>query len=405
MANNDNSDNDAESIIEASEAEIIDEEPVSSEADTAVPGDVKRPGESTAILRASELPEEISLISGTNKPVFPGMVFPIVLNNEELTGVFAKLAKDNKSVGFVLAREDTESIDPEAIRNSLYSIGTLARIVNFEKREDGTINALMQAIKRFEIQRIRLVGEEMCAQVIYVSDPEIGEDNDQIKALALAIMSAMRELMKSNPIFSEEIKMFLSRNTWEEPGQLADFSVTMTSAGPDELQDILETIDIEQRMKKALFLLRKEIDINQLKEKITLQIEERITQHQREFFLHEQLKAIKEELGIEKDDKAEELKRYEERVNELEMSEAALVRVDEELEKLQLLPPQSPEYIVVRNYLDWLTQLPWGILTTDRLDIPEAREILDRDHYGLDDVKERILEFIGVSKLRGSMGG
>ncbi len=405
MANKDNSDNDAESIIEASEAEIIDEEPVSSEADSAKPGGGERPGESTAILRASELPEEINLVSGTNKPVFPGMVFPVVLNNEELAGVFAKLAKENEAVGFVLAREDTESTDPETIRNSLYSTGTLARIVNFERGEDGTIKALMQAIKRFEIQRIRVVGEQMCARVVYISEPEISKDNDQVKAMALAIMNTMRELMKSNPIFSEEIKMFLSRNTWEEPGQLADFSVTMTSAGPDELQDILETIDIEQRMKKALFLLRKEIDINQLKEKITLQIEERITRHQREFFLHEQLKAIKEELGIEKDDKEEELKRYGERVNKLEMSEEALVRVDEELEKLQLLPPQSPEYIVVRNYLDWLTQLPWGILTEDRLDIPEARQILDRDHYGLDDVKERILEFIGVSKLRGSMGG
>ena len=405
MATDDNSDNDAERVIEAAEAEVLDEEPVSSEAETADPAAAKRPGEATAILRASELPEEITLISGTNKPVFPGMVFPVVLNNEELSEIFTKLSKENKSIGFVLAREDTESIDPAAIRNSLYSIGTLAKIVNFEQGEDGTVNALMQAIKRFEIQRIRVVGEEMYARVTYISDPETDENNDQIKALALAIMKAMRELMKSNPIFSEEIKMFLSRNTWEKPGQVADFSVSMTSAGPDELQEILETIEIEERMKKALFLLRKAIDINQLKEKITLQIEERITQHQREFFLHEQLKAIKEELGIEKDDKEEELKRYEERINELEMSEEALVRVDEELEKLQLLPPQSPEYIVVRNYLDWLTQLPWGILTTDRLDIPEARQILDRDHYGLDDVKERILEFIGVSKLRGSMGG
>ncbi|HCN06788.1 MAG TPA: hypothetical protein DIT01_02570, partial [Lentisphaeria bacterium] len=267
MANDDTTDNDAESIIEASEAEIIDEEPVSSEADTADPGDGKRAGESTAILRASELPEEVTLISGTNKPVFPGMVFPVVLNNEELSEVFTKLAKENKSIGFVLAREDTESTDPAAIRNSLYSIGTLARIVNFEQGEDGTVNALMQAIKRFEIQRIRVVGEEMCARVIYISDPDIAEINDQIKAMALAIMNTMRELMKSNPIFSEEIKMFLSRNTWEKPGQLADFSVTMTSADPDELQDILETIDIEERMKKALFLLRKEVDINQLKEK------------------------------------------------------------------------------------------------------------------------------------------
>jgi ATP-dependent Lon protease len=379
-------------IIDIPEIEVVDDDSRTGS-----------PGESTAILKSDSLPQEIALVTGHNKPVFPGMIFPVVLSNQKITGMFSELAEEGKVIGFVVSRKETEATDPETVRDNLYSIGTAARVVNFEQHEDGTVNALMKAIDRFEILRIRLDGEKMYAQVMYIHETPV--EGEHIKALALAIMNAMRDLMQNNPMFSEEIKMFLSQGTWDDPGQVADFSVTMTSAQPHELQDILETIDIEERLKKGLFLLRKEVDLNELKEKITHQIEERITQQQREFFLHEQLTAIKQELGLEKDDRQEEIDRYELRLKKLKLSEEAEDRVGEELEKLALMPPQSPEYIVVRNYLDWITQLPWGILTKDRLNVAKARRILNRDHYGLEDVKARILEFIGVSKLRGSVGG
>jgi ATP-dependent Lon protease len=357
------------------------------------------------VLAADMLPEEIYLISGNTKPVFPGMVFPLVLAPGPMAEIIAESARaKGRPIGFVLAREDIPDDDPETIRKRLFHVGTAARILDLQEAPDGAVRVLLQGVKRFELLRLGVRDKKIVAQVVYLKD-EPAPSGERLKAVSLAIMNTMRDLMKNNPLFSEEIKTFLSRNTWENPSLLADISVSLTSAAKEELQDILETLNLEKRLEKALFLLRKELDLNELKEKITHQIEEKISKQQREFFLREQLKAIKEELGLEKDTKTGEVERFEQRVKELTLSEEAGKRVEDELNKLRLLPQESPEYGVSRNYLDWLTSLPWGIRSEDKLDVAEARRILDRDHDGLQDVKDRILEFISVAKLRGSIAG
>ncbi len=358
------------------------------------------------VLASKALPARIPLLPAGAKPVFPGLMFPIVLPPGPPARIVKEVTREggDRIVGVVLTKEEETSADGASVHRRLYRVGTAARILKFQESPEGAVQALLQGQKRFEILRaLEQRDHRLIADVVYLED--VLTSGDEIKALALSIMNTMRDLIKHNPFFSEEIKMFLSRADWGDPGRLADFAVTMTSSSRGELQDVLECLDVRVRLEKVLFLLRKELNINELKEKITQQIEEKISKQQREFFLREQLKAIKQELGLEKDEKTEELERYEARLAELDLPDEARDRIRDEISKLKLLPPQSPEFAVSRNYLDWLTGLPWGVYSEDRLDVRRARKVLDRGHYGLEDVKKRILEFIGVAKLRGSVEG
>ncbi|MCK5803611.1 MAG: endopeptidase La [Lentisphaeria bacterium] len=361
--------------------------------------------ETEIIVASKELPDRIHLLTAGSKPIFPGLMFPVVMGAGPEADILKTVNDDTpqKIVGFVLPKNENHSDSGEELSKELYRIGTAAKVLRLDELPDGTIQALCQGQKRFEILKVVEREGKMIGQVIYPEDTV--EESDEVKALGMSIINTMRDLIQHNPLFSEEIKMFLSRTDWGDPGKLADFSVTMTASSREELQEVLESLDVRVRLEKALFLLRKELDLNELKERITHQIEEKISKQQREFFLREQLKAIKKELGLEKDEKEEEIDKYRARIEGLELPEEARDRIEEELEKLKLLSPQSPEFAVSRNYLDWLTKLPWGTHTEDKLDIRKARRKLDRDHYGLDDVKKRILEFIGVAKLKGSVEG
>ena len=367
------------------------------------------PDEPKIILASRELPDRIHLLPTSGKPVFPGLMFPVVFP----PGKEARLVKlvaqkvPERIIGFVLTRTEKPSDDGDLLQREICRIGTAARILRLEESPEGGVQAVCQGLQRFEILKAVVRDEMLVAQVVYLRDIVPDPEKDDLKALGLAILNTMRELVQHNPLFSEEIKMLLARTDWGEPGRLADFSVTMTSASREELQEVLECLEVGKRLEKTLFLLRKELDLNQLKEKITHQIEEKISKQQREFFLREQLKAIKQELGLEKDEKTEEIERFGKRLEELgeRLPEEARRRIGEEIDKLKLLSPQSPEFAVSRNYLDWLLELPWGEYSEDRLDVAGARKILDRDHYGLEDVKKRILEFIGVARLKGSVEG
>jgi len=357
------------------------------------------------ILASRVMPDRLYLLPTDGKPVFPGLMFPVVFQSGPMAETLRLVVEQvpERAIGVVLSKGEKTDETQQITQRQLHRVGTAARILKMQDTPDGGVQVLLQGQTRFHIQKVVERHGKLLAQVVHLEDPSAA--GDEIKALGLAILNTMREIITHNPMFSEEMKMLLGRTDWSEPGRLADFSVTMTSSTGAELQDVLECLEIKPRMEKALFLLRKELDINQLKEKITQQIEEKISSQQREFFLREQLKAIKRELGLEKDEKTDEIERYEARLAELELPDEARKRIQEEIDKLKLLPTQSPEFGVSRNYLDWLTGLPWGHYSEDRLDVKRARKILDRDHYGLDDVKSRILEFVGVAKLRGAIEG
>lgn len=227
--------------------------------------------------------------------------------------------------------------------------------------------------------------------------------NEELKAYSIAIINCIKELMTLNPLFKEELALLISKIDISDPGTLADFSAAMTTASREDLIVILETLDVRERVEHALNYLKRELEIMQLQSQINKRIESRLSKQQREFFLREQFKEIKKELGLSKEGPEAEVEKFEKRLEALTLTPEAEERIQEELSKLRVLESSSPEYGISRNYLDWLTLLPWGIFSEDAYDLPHALKILNNDHYGLDDVKDYILELIAVGKMKGSL--
>ncbi|MFW6101371.1 MAG: endopeptidase La, partial [Bacteroidota bacterium] len=270
--------------------------------------------------------------------------------------------------------------------------------------QDNSLQVLVQGLQRFSHQKTVRKDPLLQWQVKYYSDPD-EKPSEELKAYTLSIVSSVKELLKKNPVFQEQIKMVLNQISIEKPGMLMDLISAMLTADGEKLQDVLATYDLYKRGEKLLVLLKEEIERSQIQEEIQKQINEKVSKQQREFFLREQLKVIKRELGIEKDDKESEIQKFKDRMKNLKLTEEAAEVISSEIEKMQTLEPSSSEFQVTRAYLNTLTELPWGIYSQDRLDIQEARRILDRDHYGLKDVKNRILEFISTVIKKGKHTG
>jgi ATP-dependent Lon protease len=230
-------------------------------------------------------------------------------------------------------------------------------------------------------------------------------DDDEIKAYAMALIKQIRELLPLNPLYSEELKQYMANFSPRQPGQLADFSAALTTATGEQLQEILDTLPLRSRMEKVLTLLRKEREVAELQGQITSQVNQQVSAQQRDFFLREQLKIIQKELGISKDDRTSDVETFEQRIKDLNLPQAAAKRISEEMHKLSVLETGSAEYGVTRNYLDWATSVPWGVLSDDNLDLKHARTVLDDHHEGLADVKDRILEFLAVGAFKGEIAG
>ena len=237
---------------------------------------------------------------------------------------------------------------------------------------------------------------------------DLKEDDDVLKATANEVVATIKDLLKVNPLAKETLQYFAQRfQDFQDPAKLADLAASMCSADDHALQEILDTVDVRERLSAALVLLKKEVELGKLQADIGRRVEEKISGDQRRYFLMEQLKSIKKELGMERDDKTALAEKFMDKFAPFrDRAPAHAVKtIEEELQKLAGLEPSSSEFNVTRNYLEWLTSIPWGHSSEERLDIAQAREVLDADHYGLDDVKERILEFIAVGQLRGTTQG
>lgn len=233
--------------------------------------------------------------------------------------------------------------------------------------------------------------------------------NPTINALVSEIVSTFKEVAALSPLFRDHISTFSmsqnAGNVGEDPAKLADFAAAVAQAEPQELQEALSAMDIEDRLNKSLLLLKKELMTANLQSKIAKDVETKIQKKQREYWLMEQMKGIKRELGLESDGKDKLIEKFKEKSHKLAMPDAVKKVFDEEISKLSHLEPAASEFNVTRNYLDWLTQIPWGQRSAENFGIKNAMNVLDEDHHGLKDVKDRILEFIAVGKLRGTVEG
>jgi ATP-dependent Lon protease len=346
-------------------------------------------------------PELIHLLPVAARPFFPGQVVPLLMDATHWRETLEAVGKAaHHLIGIILTRSETAE---KALPDEFRRVGTLARVHRVQET-DGRLQVLVECLQRFTIDRI--LGEEapFRARVVYVPEP-VGKPSDEVKAYAMALINTIKELLPLNPLYAEELRQFLDRFGPEDPSHLADFAASLTTSDKDQLQEVLEAFPLLLRMERVLLLLHKELELARAQAQIRKSVEERMEERQREFFLREQLKAIQKELGLEKDDRTAELEKFRKRLEDLTLPEAAHKRVEEEMEKLGILETGSPEYAVTRNYLDWITLLPWGRYSQDRLDLKHARKVLDRDHYGLEDVKSRILEFLAVGMMKGEIAG
>ena len=375
-----------------------------------VRGDAPLEGDDDKLVLARHLfPPRLPVMPVHRRPVFPRMTVPLIVDNPALAeALVERLKEKEKFLGIVLTRkpEDGERDENEAVRGSdLHDVGVIGEILQAgQTGPGGPLQLVVGALQRFRVAGIIQEEPHLVATVDYLTETEMA-GNEELKAYSISVIKSIQELVQLNPLHKEELSLLMSRSDVGEPGRLADIAAALTTASGEELQDILETTSIRTRLRKVLELLHREISISQIQVQISKQIEEKLSKQQREFFLREQLKAIKKELGLEKEGKEAEVERFEERIRGLELSDEAAEVVAEQIEKLKLLEPASPEFNVTRTYLDWLTILPWGVFTEDRYDVQRATRILDKDHYGLEDVKDRILEFLAVGSLKGNISG
>ncbi|MCF7851856.1 MAG: endopeptidase La [Simkaniaceae bacterium] len=341
----------------------------------------------------------------TRRPFFPGMAAPLVIEPGPFYEVLKTVSRTkHKLLGLFLTHN--EDVDIYKVKGKeLFQVGVAARILRIIPMEQGGAQVVLNMEKRVIIKKTISSGKALSASVKYHLEPPADKNSKMLKAYSISIVTTIKELLKLNPLFKEELQIFLGHSDFTEPGKLADFAVALTTASREELQDVLETFDIPERIDKALALLKKELDLSKLQSSINQKIEATVSKTQREFFLREQLKTIKKELGIEKDDKTCDVEKFQNRIEKLHVPPEAMEVISEEVEKLGVLDIQSAEYAVCRNYLDWLTIIPWGMKSEETHHLEQAKEVLEKDHYGLKDIKERILEFISVGQLCGGVKG
>ncbi|HFD79996.1 MAG TPA: endopeptidase La [Gammaproteobacteria bacterium] len=372
--------------------------------------DIEHPEQETAtddsaaseLVRAKDvLPSAIPILPLAERPFFPGQAIPLLVNPEIWSDTIeAAQSRANGVIGLLLARTRRAE---EAGPDDFFRMGTACRIHRITL-VDGRMQVLLEGLQRFRVTEWLNRKRPFTGRVEYYPE-ERYEEIPEIKAYAIAVINTIKELIPLNPLYGEEFKLFLDNFHPNDPSHLADFAASLTTAAKEEQQEVLEAVDLLTRMERVHVLINKELEVAKAQAYIRKQVEEEMQEHQREMILREQLKVIQKELGISKDDRTAEAEKFRERIEALDIPEAARKRIDEEMQKFSVLETGSPEYATTRNYLDWLTQLPWGQYTEDQLDLERARRILDEDHDGLEDIKQRIIEFIGVGIMKGEVSG
>jgi len=336
--------------------------------------------------------DEYPVMPLRNTVLFPQQVIPIYIGRERSLKLINDLDPKKRYI-VVVAQEDGSIEDPKS--SDLYAYGTLAQVLKVFDMPDNSKSAIVQGISRVKILDYTKQDPYFFAAVESMEDEPI-TDNLEVDALVTNLRQAFDELMKVAPNLTEEHSGMLKNI--QKPNRLTDRAISVITISNQEKQEILEELNVKKRIEKALNLISREIQRIKLGEEIQSEVHDEITKTQREYYLREQMKAIKKELG--EDEGSVETKELEDKLKAAKMPEDAEKVAMKELDRLSRIPTQSPEYNVSRTYIEWLSDLPWSESTDDRIDLKEAKKILDDDHYGLDKVKERIIEYLAVRNLK-----
>ena len=341
---------------------------------------------------ATKYPDVLPILPLRGVVVYPQTAVPLTVGQPRSVRLVDEVVGGDKLVGLVTSiNPEVESPGP----NDLYHVGTIATVHRLLRAPDGTIRLLVQGTDRFRLGEF--IAEEPYLKAKIILAPELVEGGLEISALARNARDQFQQITQMIPSFPEELAGSIT--SVEDPLQTAYTIANFQRMDLKDAQELLEIDSVSEKLKKLIGLLVREAEVLQIGQKIQNEARGEIEKVQREYFLREQMKAIQKELG-DKDEQTVEAEEFRKKIEEAKMPEEADKQARRELERLSRLPTAAAEYGVIRTYLDWLVSVPWSKSTDDNLEIPHAREILDKDHYGLEDVKERILEFLAIRKLR-----
>ena len=329
--------------------------------------------------------------------VFPQSMTPLAIGQERSIKLVDDVVDGDRMVALVTVKN--EEADPPGF-DDLYEIGTAAIVHKLIRVPDGTLRILVQGVRRIKLDR--RVGDDPYLVGEFSEVPEIVEESKELEALTRNVQNLFGRIIAAVPYLPEELQ--IAAANVDEPSALSHLVASTMRLKTEEKQELLETADVAERLRKITAILNRELEVIELGSKIQSQVQSEMEKGQREYFLRQQMKAIQDELG-EGDEQQAEVNELRERLAELELPEDVRKAAERELSRLEKLPPAAAEYGVIRTYLDWILTLPWDKTTEDTLDLEQARTILDEDHFDLEKVKDRILEYLAVSKLKGDVAG
>jgi ATP-dependent Lon protease len=351
-------------------------------------------------IRATEgqpLPAALPVLPLKGAVTYPDTVTPLAVGQERSIKLVNDVLTGERMLAMVASR-DPEIEEPGP--DDLYDVGVVGVVARMLKVPDGTIRILVQGAQRVRIGEFISEQPYLVARITEL--PDIVEPSGELDALARNVQNTFTEIIEQIPYLPEELQ--LAVNNIEDPAALSHLIAGALRISTEEKQELLEEVDVTRRLRRLSELLARELEVIQLGSRIQSQVQSEMEKGQREYFLREQLKAIQDELG-EGDERQAEINELRERIEQAALPEAAQKQAERELGRLEKLPPAAAEYGVIRTYLEWLTELPWSVTTEDNLDIEHAREVLDEDHYDLEKVKDRILEYLAVRKLKPDSSG
>jgi ATP-dependent Lon protease len=350
-------------------------------------------------LEVRETPEVLPLLPVRDMVMYPSVILPLFVGRDmSINAVEKSLSKDRLIL--VTAQKDLTDEDP--LPGRIYSVGVVSQIMRMLRLPDGRVKVLIQGLKKATIVEYVQEKPTFLVRIKPVEEPILTEITLEIEALMRYVKEEMEKVVSMGRMVPPDILMVL--DTIDEPGKLADVAAANLGLAVDKAQEVLEIVDPIDRLRRLSEILGKEIELLNMQAKILSQAKEEMSKTQREYFLREQMKAIKTELG-EGDERSEEVEDLRKRIKKAKMPKDIEKEAKKQLERLDAMHPDAVESAMLRTYIEWLIELPWSKSTKDRLDIKKAKTILDEDHYDLDKVKERILEFLSVIKLKGEMKG
>src|SRR4030043_2011569 len=345
------------------------------------------------------IPETLPLLPIRDFVGFPYMVLPLFVNREKsIKSLEEALSKDH--LIFLVAQKKLSEEDPSP--KDLYRVGTVAAVMKMLKLPDGKVKILVQGLSKAAIKEISRTTPYLLVRVENIKDPFLTEITLETEALMRNVREQLERIVSYGKLLSPDL-MFVIESV-DDPGRLADLVASNLDLTVEKAQEILEIIDPVERLQTLNELLGKEVQVLTMQAKIQSQAKEEITKTQREYFLREQMRAIRSELG-EMDERTEEIKSFRQKIKKAKMPKEVEKEARQELERLDRMHPDAIEASMVRTYLNWLVDMPWSISTTDSLDLHQAKKVLEEDHYNLEKVKERILEYLSVHKLKKKMKG